>query len=61
MPVDTNEFSDPTLLALIDQVAEIWLLPSKNDPPAFANAWAAQILNTRPRSNKKQRPFFQLA
>jgi hypothetical protein len=61
MPLDTNKFYDPTLLALIDQAAEIWSLPSKNDPPAFANAWAAKILNTRARFNKKQRPFFQLA
>jgi hypothetical protein len=60
-PIDTNKFSDPTLLALIDQGAEIWSLHSQNDPLAFSNAWATQISTNCARSNKKQRPFVQLA
>jgi hypothetical protein len=60
LPYVTEEFHAESILAILARATEQWSLPN-DDPYAFSNAWAAQLQNTRTRSNKKQKPFFQMA
>jgi hypothetical protein len=57
MPFDTDEFSAPSVLATLTRAIQQWSLP-KDDPYAFAQAWSAQIEQTRTRTNKTQKEFF---